>query len=116
MLTLILTAIFALAFIAMGVFIHCGKGWWLIAGYNMSSESEKSKYDEKALCKFIGKISIAIGLFTLPIGIERISSWYWIVYTTVVMLLGIFAVVYANTGNRFKKSEGVEGNIEKVAE
>jgi hypothetical protein len=83
--------------------IHSGKGWWLIAGYNMSSKNEREKYDEQALCGFIGKVIIAIGVLTFPLGIASIVGWYWIAYTAVILAVGIFACIYANTGNRFKK-------------
>jgi hypothetical protein len=47
-------------FIILGVVFSLGKGAFLISGYNMLSKEEKAKYDEKALCKFIGKSMFAI--------------------------------------------------------
>ena len=99
---LAITIIFSLLLIAMGVYIYSGKGWRLIAGYNMSSETERAKYDEKALCRFVGIIVMIVGILTFPIGIKSIVGWYWIVYTVVVISIGVFAAIYGNTGGRFK--------------
>lgn len=100
---ILICGIFSVLFIGLGVFVYTGRGWFLIAGYNTSSKSERDKYDERALCRFIGKIIIAVGLFLIPLSIESIAEWYWIVFTAVTLGLGIFASVYSNTGNRFKK-------------
>jgi len=102
---IITTAVFSVLFVALGFYIHSGKGWWLIAGYNMSSKNERGKYDEKALCKFIGKVVITIGVLLIPLGIKSVVGWYWIAFTVLVLAIGIFASVYSNTGNRFKKVE-----------
>ena len=40
-------------FLTFAVVLSRGKGSFLIAGYNTLSESEKAKYDEVALAKFI---------------------------------------------------------------
>lgn len=100
---MIICLIFSLLMIAMGIYIYSGKGWFLIAGYNMYPESDREKYDEKALCRFDGKVIIAIGLLMIPIGIESIAKWYWIVFTVITLIIGITASVYSNTRNRFMK-------------
>lgn len=46
--------ILALVMLICGLFLFQGKGSWLIAGYNTSSEEEKSKYDKMKLCKSMG--------------------------------------------------------------
>ena len=35
--------ILALLFLAAGIFLLCGKGAWLVAGYNTLSQAEKKK-------------------------------------------------------------------------
>ena len=99
---LICSVISAMA-VVMGVFLLMGRGSWLIAGYNTMSVAEKAKYDERALCKFIGKILIAIGALTPAIAVEAVSGWYPYAYGFLVTGLCAFAVIYANTGNRFRK-------------
>ena len=47
-------------FLVLGLIFSRGKGAFLIAGYNTASKAEKAKYDEKALCRFMGKIMFAM--------------------------------------------------------
>ena len=98
----IITAVFSLLLVAMGVFIYRSKGWWLIAGYNMLSEAERAKYDKKAICRFTGKVVMLVGVLTFPIGIKSIAGWYWIAYIVIVIAIAVFAGIYSNTGGRFK--------------
>lgn len=89
----------------MSFVLISGRGADLIAGYNTAGKSEKEKYDNVALCKFIGKILLTIGVF-LPViavgGIYNIS-WLPVVYGLMAVILAVFAVIYCNTNNRFKK-------------
>ena len=48
--------ILPLIFIILGVLLRFAKASFLIAGYNTSSKLQKEKYNEKALCKFIGNL------------------------------------------------------------
>ena len=50
MIASIITLVIGLLFLVMGIVLFCGKGSWLIAGYNTMSPQEKEKYDEKKLC------------------------------------------------------------------
>lgn len=91
--------------VIISLFLFAGKGSFLLAGYNTASKKEKEKYDEKALCKFMGKILLPIGLATPLVSIGGIYKIFWLpfVYTVVLISLALFAVIYCNTGNRFKK-------------
>lgn len=92
-------------FVLLGIVFINGKGAFLIAGYNTSSKAEKAKYDEKALCKFMGKMMF---LFALCFAIAAFSDFLnsmipmWVGMS---LFLGtiVFMLIYANTGNRFKK-------------
>ncbi len=44
--------IFVALFVILGIIFLCGKGSFLIAGYNTASKVEKEKIDEKQLCRF----------------------------------------------------------------
>ena len=92
-----------LPFIVLGIVFLTGRGSFLIAGYNTMSKSKKEEYDKVALCKFMGKIMIPIGILSLFIGLSDIHTWFIWVYLGVVIGLCLFAVIYANTNNRFKK-------------
>jgi len=103
---LIISSFIGLLIIAMAIVLLTGRGAFLIAGYNTLSKEEKEKYDSRALCCFMGKIMLPIGGFipmltinSAIIGIE----WLPLVFAVVVIGLCIFAVIYANTSNRFKK-------------
>ena len=48
-----------LLFIILGIVFFCGKGSFLIAGYNTASPKEKERYDEKALCRAMGGLMFA---------------------------------------------------------
>ena len=94
-----------LLFVVLGIVFMSGKGAFLIAGYNTSSKEEKGKYDKKALCKFMGKSMFAlaacwlISVFSEPDG-NMIPFWVGLSFFFAVI---IFILIYANTGNRFRK-------------
>lgn len=102
---LIITIVLGLLLIICAVILLSGKGAFLIAGYNTSSKAEKEKYDSKALCRFFGKILLPIGICTPAIAIGGIYNITWISVACPLLTtaLVIFAVIYCNTGNRFKK-------------
>lgn len=90
------------------IIISTGKANFLIAGYNTASKEEKSKIDEKALSKFMGKFLFVLGLIQLIIPIAKIAEISdfsaLLACTNVIFLITVFAgVIYMNTANRFKK-------------
>jgi hypothetical protein len=90
-------------FVIISIVLLTGRGSFLLAGYNTMPKSEKAKYDTKALCKFFGKILLPIGVLAPFCAIEGITDWFVWVWVTVTTVLIVFALVYANTGNRFRK-------------
>ena len=96
--------VFALPLLIMAIFLLNGKGAFLIAGYNTMSKEEQSTFDEKALCRFVGGILIAItvGLLLFPLGIYLDLAW--ILYCGIaIILFGSFgAAIYTNTSKRFR--------------
>lgn len=89
----------------LGIVFLCGKGAMLIAGYNTASPEERAKMDEKQLCRFMGKFCFAMagGWLIAAVGIwlkQDILHIGGIVLFCVVIIAGL---IYANTGNRFKK-------------
>ena len=89
--------------VIISIILMTGRGSFLIAGYNTMSKAKKARYDAVALCKFVGKITLPIGLLLPLLLIEGIRDWYAWVYTVIIVLLSIFAIVYANTGGRFRR-------------
>ena len=103
---MVISVIVGLLLAALGLFmLLSGRGSFLIAGFNTMSKEEKEKYDSNALCKFVGKIILPIGIAILSVFIGGLLDSAWFAIGFVVLTIGvvIFAVVYSNTGNRFKK-------------
>ncbi|NYB75302.1 DUF3784 domain-containing protein [Sedimentibacter hydroxybenzoicus DSM 7310] len=99
--------------VIMAIFLLNGKGAFLIAGYNTSSEKEKSKYDEKALCRFVGwlLLGISFGMMIIPIGIYLDIAWLPNFAIFIIIFGSIGAVIYANTGGRFYKNTELDLSI-----
>lgn len=94
-----------LLFLVLGIVLWKGKGAWLIAGYNTSSKAEKAKYDEKALCRFVAKLMFFYAaccvFWTLGTLFDAMAVFYCVL--ALFLAVTVAALVYANTGNRFKK-------------
>ena len=101
--SLVITSAVGVLIIIMGIIFLTGRGSYLIAGLNHKSKEKRSKYDAEALSKFMGKITIPIGILIPFMGIESIADWYIRVFFIVICCLLIFTIIYANTGNRFRK-------------
>jgi len=89
----------------VSIVLLTGRGSFLLAGYNLKPKSEKEKYDAPAMCRFMGKIMLPISLLVILTGIEALHDvlWLWIVAGAIIVGLLVFAIIYTNTGNRFKK-------------
>jgi len=105
MVTLITCGATGLAIIIMSCFLLTGRGSFLLAGFNTMSKEEKEKYNAPAMCKFMGKILLIIGILVILVGIEFFYAfwWFWVIWGVVFVGVFIYAIIYANTGNRFKK-------------
>ena len=102
----IISLIGFIAFLIFSIFLSKGKGAFLIAGYNTMSNSEKDKYDEISLCKFMAKIMYGICFSILLWGLSDMLEIQILFIFGLILFLSIivFAIVYSNTGNRFKKN------------
>ena len=96
----------ALFLVILGCLIKYGKVAWLISGYNTSSKETKAQYDVEALCRGVGHFLFALaGTMIIPAaGGFFNAEWAilagWILFT----LASIAFVIYANTGNRYRKT------------
>ena len=102
---IVISAIIGIVMIVMSILLLMGKGGSLIAGYNTMSEMEKAQYDEVALCKFMGKILLPIGILCPCVAIGAAYNINWLVTLFIIVTVGlvVYAVVYCNTGTRFRK-------------
>ena len=88
----------------ISIYLLTGRGSFLLAGYNTKPKSEKEKYDAPAMCRFMGKILLPISILVALTGIKTLHVlWFFIVAGAIIVGLLVFAIIYANTGNRFKK-------------
>lgn len=89
----------------LSLFLLQGKGAFLIAGYNTMSKEEQQKYDVKALCRFVGRLLMAIMLCTIITLTGAYLSVLWLIFVGMIAVVAIItvAVIYANTGRRFQK-------------
>lgn len=95
----------ALLFLLLGLVFIRGQGAFLIAGYNTSSRAEKEKYDELALCRFMGKIMFLFALSFLIAMLSGLLGHMVFLWVGLGLFFAgvVFSLIYANTGNRFKK-------------
>ena len=91
----------SLVIIVMAVMLLRGRGANLIAGFNTMSKEAQAQYDAPAMCRFVGKILLPIGVLMPFVLLGK--GWLAIVYCVVTVGLSTFAAIYANTGNRFRK-------------
>lgn len=110
---MIITGVTGLFLAILGIYMMItGHGSFLVAGYNTMSKEEKEKYDDKALCRFVGKFLIMVGLITvlfaigITLGAKYSVSLLWITiiaYSIVVTAGSLIVAIFLNTGNRFRK-------------
>jgi hypothetical protein len=106
-LLLIIFALVIIPMLVMAFFLLNGKGAFLIAGYNTMSAKEKARFDEQALCRSVGWLLVAICACTVlvPVGLAFGMSWLTYVGIVLIFAISVGYLVYANTGNRFRKNE-----------
>lgn len=95
----------ALLLMLLGLYMLQGKGLFLIAGYNTMPKEEKAKYDGPALARFVGKLLFALAFSMLFWCVGMLLEKSWMFYIGVALFLGFSgsALVYMNTGGRFRK-------------
>lgn len=97
-------AVLAALFVLLGILFSRGKGAFLIAGYNTASAAEKARYNEKALCRFMGKLMFALAACQVIMGLGSfVGMWLYWLGIALFLLSALGGVIYANTGGRFLK-------------
>lgn len=101
----VIHGIFAGVCIILGVVFFCGKGSFLIAGYNTASKAEKEEIDEKKLCKYVGILTFLFAGCFLLLMASDIFDQMWLLWLGLGLffVIAIGGAVYLNTGNRLKK-------------
>lgn len=95
----IVVTVITVLFITLGGIFYLGKGAFLISGYNTLSKEKKAKYDEKAMCKFMGKSMFALAFSVFLWGLSNLIKQPIVLAIGLILFIGtvIFIVIYANT-------------------
>ncbi|WP_342463049.1 DUF3784 domain-containing protein [Ureibacillus sp. FSL K6-8385] len=103
---IMINGIIAVPMLLLAFYLYKGKGGFLIAGYNTLPEEEKAKYDEPALCRFVGKNMFVLTGLMVVWTIAEIFEILWLLIAGIALFVGVvvFMIIYLNTGNRFRKS------------
>ncbi|MBQ6300568.1 MAG: DUF3784 domain-containing protein [Bacteroidales bacterium] len=80
----------------MGIVVLMGKGDKLIAGYNTASEKEKEKYNIHRLRFVVGVVLLAVA-FLMPLLLLKVGNVFKGLFSGIVVILSIAAVILANT-------------------
>ncbi len=96
-----------LLLIILGYLIKEKKMVWMIAGYNTSSKKKKAEYDTEALANGMGKFLYGLGGIVMVGSIGKIFDYPMImsISWSIFVFYMIIFLIYANTGNRYKKEE-----------
>ena len=92
-------------FVGLGILFSKGKGAFLIAGYNTMPRAKKERYDQRGLCRFMGKLMFALAASWVPVALGAVLDMDWLYVAGIAAYLIVIAagVIYANTGHRFQK-------------
>lgn len=93
-------------FLVLGILIKYGKMYFLIAGYNTMSKSEKQRYNIKGIANLFGNIMFLIAFFTL-LGIA-LETWLNIPNAGLIAMLisltiGLPYLLIKSNSERYKK-------------
>ena len=94
-----------LIFIILASLFFCGKGSSLIAGYNTASNAERAKYDEKALCRAMGWLMVALAVCWFIIALNLLLDnlvFLWVGFP-LFLIVCIAGIIYMNTSKKIKR-------------
>ena len=101
----LVSSIFALPVIVIGFVLCCGKGAFLIAGYNTASPKERAVYDEKALCRAVGVLLLVIVGCVELLMLGLVLGMTALVWGGGILMAvsTVFGLIYINKSRRFKR-------------
>ncbi len=97
-------------FLILGFCFCRGKGSWLIAVYNTASRERKQKTDVGKLTRFMGRLMFLFAGCWLVVLAGCALHAMAVLFAGIGLLLVAAAagVVYANTGNRFRRKDDAD--------
>ena len=83
----------------MSIVLFTGRGAGLIAGYNTASKAEKSKYDEKKLCRVTGAGLSVVTVLVLGMAIweEILPAVFAYIFLAITLIDCVVMIVLMNT-------------------
>ena len=101
----LLSSVFAVPVIIIGIVLCCGKGAFLIAGYNTASPAERAAYDEKALCRAVGVLLLVIVGSVELLMLGLVLDMTALVWGGGILMAAstVFGLIYINKSPRFKR-------------
>ncbi|UOB20887.1 DUF3784 domain-containing protein [Macrococcus armenti] len=91
--------IVVILFLLIGIYMLTGRGSFLIAGYNMMSQKQKQKYNEKRLCRFTGVMIIIAALYCAMMEFTNVNEIYASIGFIIITLTFVIVV---NVSSYFK--------------
>ena len=91
--------IVVILFLLIGMYMLTGRGSFLIAGYNMMSQEQKQKYNEKRLCRFTGVMIILAALYCATMEFTNVNEIYASIGFIIITLTFVIVV---NVSSYFK--------------
>lgn len=92
-------------FLVLGIVFLKGKGALLIAGYNTASPEEKARIDEKKLCRYMGRMMLALAACWLVLASSEIFQTmvlFWVGFALFFVVI-IVGIIFLNTGGRIQR-------------
>ena len=94
----IIWVVFAIILL-MSIVMITGRGAGLIAGYNTASKEEKSKYNEKKLCRITGAGMSVMAVFILIMGLAQdvLPAMFAYIFLAVILIDCVVIIILSNT-------------------
>lgn len=99
-------ALMVLVFLLLGYLIRFRQWAWLISGYNTSPRKSQDQYDKPALTRAVGNLMFVLAgtMVVSGTGLWAQNPWLVRLGWGLFMLVILMFLVFANTGNRYKKT------------
>ena len=86
-----------ISMILAGILFLSGHGAGLIAGYNTASEAERSRYDEKKLCRYMGILMFSLAACWLIAALGLLlGQWLFWIGIGLFLIICFGGVIYLN--------------------
>lgn len=95
----IIVLVIAIPLIIISIVLMTGRGGDFVAGLNTMKYAEREKYDEKAICKCVGRFTLPAGLLMPTIVFGGAFAMIFIAYT----VIGSFVVLVRLNTDKFKR-------------